>query len=101
MTPTTRRIEWAGPEGWTIFADEDGAHLRAHGGASLEMPDVECLFKIWDHARRAIEQGTVSAPKPPTREEIRAMSSDQAARYAAKRAHDAIEREFNPPDMPF
>lgn len=32
---TPRRIEWAGPEGWTVWADEDGVHIKSASGSAL------------------------------------------------------------------
>jgi hypothetical protein len=95
-TPTPRRIEWTGPEGWTVWSDEDGTHLRAPGGHGLEMPDVERLFSLWEHARGYAEAGTIPAPKPPSREEARADGYRRTEEYAARRAVKAIEREFTP-----
>lgn len=101
-TPTPRRVEWTGPEGYTVWTDEDGTHLRAPGGHALEMPDVERLFSIWQHARAAADGGHIPAPKPPTRDEIRAMGADRAARYAARCAVRALEAEFaTTDDAPF
>lgn len=98
-TPAPRRIEWAGPEGWTVWADEDGAHVRTARGDALEMPDVQRLLDLWHAVRVAVQDdGSVPAPKPPTREEIRSWSTDRAEQYTAKRAVRAIEREFGPTD---
>lgn len=95
MSETTpRRIEWAGPEGWTVWADEDGVHIKTSTGGALEMPDVERLFALWQHARSETGSGHVATPKPPTRDEIRAMSSAHAAEYARHRARRAIDAEF-------
>lgn len=93
-TPTPRRIEWAGPEGYVVWTDEDGTHLRAPGGHALEQPDVERLFSLWSHARATSEAGHVPAPKPPTREEMRDWSSARAEEYAKRRAVRALEAEF-------
>lgn len=93
-TPTPRRVEWAGPEGWTVWTDEDGTHLRATKGDCLEMPDVERLFTLWQHARAASEAGHIPAPKPPTREEMRGWSTARAEEYARRRAVRAVEAEF-------
>ena len=95
-TPTPRRIEWAGPEGWTVWTDEDGTHLRASGGHALEMPDVERLFSLWQHAREVTTADHIPAPKPPSREEVRADGHRRAEEYVARRAVKAIEREFTP-----
>lgn len=96
-TPTPRRIEWAGPESWTVWADEDGCHLRAPKGQCLEMPDVERLFRLWSHARAMTEADRIPAPKPMTREEARAANLAHAEEYAMRRAIRAVEAEFNPP----
>lgn len=99
---TPRKIEWAAPEGWTVWADEDGVHLRSRSGDALEMPEVNRLFRLWSEACAAVSPGgEIPAPKPPTREEVSAMSADRAARYAARRAVRAIEAEFNHTDAPF
>lgn len=98
MNPTPRRIEWTGPEGWTVWADEDGVHVRASGGGALEMPDVERLFRLWSNACAAVSPGgVIPAPKVPTREEIRADGMWRAEEYAKRRAIRAVEAEFNPP----
>lgn len=89
-----RRVEWAGPEGWIVWADEDGAHIRASGGHSLEMCGVEQLFAIWQAARDMSASGTVPAPKPPTREEIAAAGHPWREEHEKRRAIRAIEREF-------
>ena len=99
---TPRKIEWAAPEGWTVWADEDGVHLRSRSGDALEMPDVDRLFQLWADACRAVSPGgEIPAPKPPTRDEIRHMGHDHAERYIARRAVRAIEAEFDTTDAPF
>lgn len=91
-----RRIEWAGPEGWIVWADEDGVHVRTTRGECLEMPDVERLFSLWTHARGAMRDGRVSTPAPPTREEIREGDYRRVEEYAARRAIKAVTRELTP-----
>lgn len=95
--PAPRRIEWTGPEGWVIWADEDGVHLRTPKGDGLEMPDVVRLFDTWSTARGLVAAGAIPAPKVPTREEIREAGHWRAEEYAKKRAIRAVEAEFNPP----
>ena len=96
-TPTPRRVEWSGPEGWTIWADEDGVHLRSARGDCLEMPDVERLFSLWQNARAMAEANYIPAPKPPTREEMASWTTGRAEEYAKRRALRAIAAEFDPP----
>ncbi|HEX6513945.1 MAG TPA: hypothetical protein VF049_00075 [Nocardioidaceae bacterium] len=96
--PTPRRIEWAGPEGWTVWTDEDGTHIRTARGESMEMPDVERLFSLWQHVRATTSADHIPAPKPLTREEARADGYRRTEEYAARRAVKAIEREFNDTD---
>lgn len=94
-----RKIEWAGPEGWTVWADEDGVHLRSRRGDALEMPDVARLLDLWEEARACVlPGGKIPAPKPPSREELRHLGTDRAEEYARRRAVRAIESEFAPTD---
>ena len=96
--PTPRRVEWSGPEGYTVWTDEDGTHLRApRADHALEQPDVERLFSLWQHARAVAESDRIPAPMPPTREQIREDGFRRADEYAARRAIRAVEAEFNPP----
>ena len=94
---TPRRIEWSGPEGWLVWTDEDGTHVRSPKGDALEMPSFKALMATWKLAQDSAVTGSVPAPKPPTREELRAMSHDRAEEYAKRRVVRAIEAEFNPP----
>ena len=94
--PTPRRIEWTGPEGWTVWADEDGVHVRTPKGDGMEMPDVERLFSLWQHVRAMTQADMIPAPKPPTREEIHADSHLRADEYAKRRAIRAVKAEFSP-----
>lgn len=63
--PPPNRIEWIGPERWTVWVDEDGPHLRSRGGDRLESVDVARLFDIWQAARDAHASGT-PVPVPTT-----------------------------------
>lgn len=96
-----RRIEWSGPERWSVWADEDGVHLRTPGGDALEMPDVERLFALWQHARAMVATGHVDAPKPMTREEAREQLADHREEYTMRRAVRAVQREFGQDEAPF
>lgn len=95
MNPTPRRVDWAGPEGYVVWTDEDGTHLRAPGGHALEQPDVERLFSLWSHARATAEGGHIPAPKPPTREEMTLAAAQRQEEYIRRRVVRAIESEFD------
>ena len=96
---TPRRIEWQGPEGFTVILDEDGVQLRAPKGG-LEEPDLNRLLDVIAEAKRARDAQSAPAPLPPTREQ-RAYYPDA---YTARRVHrvisDALNAEFNPTDAP-
>jgi hypothetical protein len=98
-TPKPRRIEWTGPESWTVWTDEDGTHLRTPQGTCLEMPDVERLFTLWSRVREMSESGVIPAPKPPSRDEVRAQSSLSREEWIKRRALTAIKREFDDSDI--
>lgn len=91
-----RRIEWSGPEGWIVWADEDGCHVRTQDGQCLEHREVERLFALWSNAKAAVTSGQVEAPRVPTREEITQGSYDYQDRMVMKRATRAIKSEFQP-----
>lgn len=95
-TPTPRRIEWAGPEGWTVWADEDGVHLRTPKGDSLECPSVDLLIDLINTARSQVVADHVPAPKPPTREEMRHQSMQRNDQYTLRRAWNALRAELAP-----
>jgi hypothetical protein len=96
-----RRVEWSGPESWTVWTDEDGTHIRSARGDSLEMPDVERLFSLWNRARSLADANHIPAPKPPTREEMRNWSTGRAEEYAKRRVLRAVEAEFATSTTPF
>ena len=98
-TPNPRRVEWAGPESWTIWADEDGVHIRSSGGNSLEQCDVERLFEIWQAARDAKAVDHIPAPKPMTPEELAADCARRGDEQAMKRVMRAVQAEFDPPRL--
>lgn len=88
------RVEWSAPEGWIVWSDEDGAHIRTSSGHCLEMCDVERLFAIWQAARDMSAAGVVPAPKPPTPEEIASAGHPWREEHEKRRAIRAIAREF-------
>ena len=96
MTTTPHRIEWTGPEGWTVWADEDGVHLRSRTGDALEACDVTRLMDLVTEARAQVTNDRIEAPKPLTKEQARAKFSYDSEAYIAKRAQRAIVREFAP-----
>lgn len=101
--PTPRRIEWRGPENWTVWSDEDGTHLKSARGDCLEMPDVERLIALWTQAREMTVGNAIPAPRPLTREEARQMFPHQADARAARRAIKAVKEALDndTDDQPF
>lgn len=95
MNTTPRRIEWSGPEGWTVWTDEDGTHVRSPKGDALEMPSFKRLMETWKLAQGHAATGAVPAPQVPTREQIREDSYARADEYAKRRAIRAVEAEFD------
>lgn len=98
MTATPRRIEYAGPERWTVWADEDGVHVRTPKGDALEAPDLTRLLLLVSDVREQYASGTIPTPKPPTTEDLRAMYGAQREKYDAKRAAKAVYRALAPAD---
>lgn len=93
---TPYRIEYRGPEGWIVWTDEDGVHVRSRTGDALESPDVDRLMQLVVEARAQRDNGIIPAPKPPSREEIRGMTTDRMAEYHAKRAARVVYDALSP-----
>ena len=97
---TPRRIEWQGPEGFTVLLDEDGVQLRAPKGG-LEEPDLNRLLDIIAEAKRARDAQSAPIPLPPTREQRAYYPSAYTAHRVQRVISDAINAEFNNTDQPF
>ena len=95
---TPRRIEWQGPEGFTVILDEDGVMLRAPKGG-LEEPDLNRLLAIIAEAKSARDAGCAPIPLPPTREQRRYYPQAYHANRAKRAVVDALDAEFT--DVPF
>lgn len=97
MSTAPRRIEYTGPERWTVVADEDGVHVRTPKGDGLEHAEV---LRLIDLVAEVTDQmspgGSIPTPRPPTREELAAWHPDQRDEYAARRASRAVYRELAP-----
>lgn len=96
MTTTPARVEWLGPEGWTVRANEDGVHLRSRSGEMLEAADVTRLINLIIEARTQMEAGQIPAPKPPTSDEIREYSRDYQQEHMARTAARAVKQAIHP-----
>lgn len=89
LSTAPRRVEWAGPEGWRVWADEDGVHLRSTRGDVLEQPDVLALIDLYMRARDQIATRQVRAPEPLPRHQ---WDRD----YVAHAAVRAVEKALDP-----
>lgn len=96
LSTAPRRIEWAGPEGWRIWADEDGVHLRTPNGDALEQPDVLALIDLYGRVRDAIATKQIPVPTVPPRSQ---WTTDYAARAAARAVKKALDPTDN--EQPF
>lgn len=96
-----RRVEWSGPEGWTVWADEDGVHLRSVRGDALEQPDVLALINLYQSVRSQVCERVIPAPKPPTREESMRWHAHHQRERIAREAARAVTEAINPSDAPF
>jgi len=97
---TPRRIEWQGPEGFTVILDEDGVQLRAPKGG-LEEGDLNRLLAIIAEAKRARDAQSSPIPMPPPPEQRRFYSDAYHANRARRAVMAALDAEFNPTDAPF
>lgn len=91
-----RRIEYSGPEGWTVWVDEDGVHVRTPKGDALEAPDLERLILLVGEVREQITARSIPVPAPPTAEERHHLCGREREEWEAKRAARAVYRELSP-----
>ncbi len=99
---TPRRIEYAGPEGWTVWGDEDGVHVRTPKGDALEAPDLQRLIDLVTEVRGHFATGTIPTPAPIAPEDRVRMLSAHREQYEAKRAARAVYEVLAPTtDAPF
>lgn len=98
---TPRRIEWQGPEGFSVVLDEDGVMLRAPKGGGLEEGDLDTLLDVIAEAKRARADGRSPIPMPPTPEQRRSYLGAYHANRARRAVVAALDAEFNPTDAPF
>lgn len=96
-----RRVEWSGPEGWTVWADEDGVHLRSARGDALEQPDVLALIALYQTVRSQVCERSIPAPRPPTREEAARWHELHQRERVAREAARAVAKVINPSDVAF
>ena len=101
LTYAPRRIEWRAPEGWTVWADEDGVHLRSVSGDLMEQPDVLNLIKLYEAVRAQIANDRIYRPEAPTQAQLRAMEPSQRAAHFSRIAARAVAEAINPTTVPF
>ena len=96
MSATPRRIEYTGPEGWTVWGDEDGVHVRTPKGDTLEAPDLSRLIDLVHEVRGQFATRAIPAPAPPSANERRRMYGEQREEYDARRASRAVYQALTP-----
>ena len=87
------RIEWR-RDGYTIWADEDGVHLKT-SARGFEMPEALALVEFYQAALAHFRTGE-PFPKPttPTREQRRYYPEAYHADRAKRAVSRAIDAEF-------
>lgn len=88
------RVEYVGPEGWRIWVDEDGTHVRANPNGCLEDADFRALIRLWEQADSQRGRDRIPAPRVPSREELieqrRRRDDSRAAKQIARAIHSAL-----------
>ena len=93
---TPRRIEYTGPEGWTVWGDEDGVHVRTPKGDALEACDLDRLIALVTEVRDQFASGTIPTPKPLDPDQRRHLYGAQREEYDARRASRAVYQALTP-----
>ena len=99
MLPPADVMTWH-RDGYQIVVNEDGPMLRT-SQRTFEPGEVAKLIELYQAVAEAAAHGdSFEPPRPPTREQIAAMASDDREQYAARRAMRAIKAEFRQGDAP-
>lgn len=93
LRPT--RVEYAGPEGTRVWADEDGVHAKFPNGFSLEMPDMRRLIALFEKVSVAWESDKSLQPRPPSKAEIAEAGYFEARDYGLRAAERAVKELSN------
>lgn len=100
-TPTT--MTWR-RDGYDVWCDEDGVHLRIHpsvtGARGFEMPEAMALVELYSQVLAQYKAGApFGKPVPPTREQHIHYPESYTARRVERVVTKAIRDEFS--DLPF
>ena len=96
--PSPTRMEWH-RDGYVVWADEDGVHLKTPGDG-FEMPEAMALVELYGQVLAQYKAGVpFGKPVPPTREQRIHYPESYAARRAERVVTEAIRAEFS--DLPF
>lgn len=99
--PPATTITWRRGS-YDVTLTEDGPMLRVHRERTFEPAEVAKLIELFSAVSTAVSHGdTFTAPQPPTREEVKAMTREDREREAARRAQRAIAAEFDTTPIPF
>lgn len=97
---TPRRIEYTGPEGWTVWGDEDGVHVRTPKGDALEACDLDRLINLVTEVRGQFASGRIPTPKPMDADARRHLYGVQREEYDARRASRVVYQALTPTTSP-
>ena len=95
VAPSPTRMEWH-REGYIVWADEDGVHLKTPGGG-FEMPEAMALVELYGQVLAQYKAGVpFGKPVPPTPEQ-RAYHypGSYTARRVERAVTEAIRNEFS------
>ncbi|MDU7384083.1 MAG: hypothetical protein E7L06_08260 [Schaalia turicensis] len=95
MTTPATRITWDHPRNPAVKVEinEDGVHLRFCDVGSLEQPEVLELIELLTDALELRQSEEAIVPCPPSREELRRMSDNARAKWAANAVYRHLADE--------
>lgn len=97
-TPSPTHMEWR-RDGYTVWADEDGVHLKTPGGG-FEMPEAMALVELYGQVLAQYKAGVpFGRPTLPTRDQRIHYPESYTARRSERAVVAAIRDEFT--DLPF
>lgn len=98
QTPTL--MTWR-RDGYEVWCDEDGVHLRVSANRSFEMPEAMVLVELYREVLAQFRAGEpFGKPTPPARGQLATYPEGYIARRLQHAVNRAIDAEFGT-DTPF
>lgn len=87
---TPQQVSWPSVEGFCVFINEGGVHLRADRASTIEPFDLRRLVAQITAAFDAWGEGTTVLPSPPEADDLDRWDREGRAKYEIRRIARAV-----------